>query len=305
MRSRIRTTRGSSALRTATPSAGSASTSSPLARSTASIEPMRERWTSRTAVTTPIFGRAMAASWAISPPTYIPISSTAASCSGPIRSTVSGRPISLLALPSLFRVTNRSARTAAMASLVEVLAMLPVTPTTSGEKRRRQAAATACRPRSVSGTTIADAAPRASSASPSGSSETRRAAAPSARAAPMKRWPSVRSPGRATKRFPGRTSRESTADAGYRSFAGKHQLATGDGGYLGGGQGDRPRSGPRLRLAGIGHLSSVAQPTALGAGCGRHPSGVAFLVPGGGGPSGLGGICSVVTASVAIRRNSS
>ena len=112
-------------------------------------------------------------------------------------------------------------------------------------------------------------------------------------------------PGEGDEEVPGPDQPRVDGNAGYRSFAGKHQLAAGDGGYLGGGQGDRPRPGPRLRMAGIGHLSSVAQPTALGAGCGCHPSGVASLVPGGGGPSGLGGICSVVTASVAIRRNSS
>ena len=106
----------------------------------------------------------MAASWAISPPTYIPISRTTASCSGPIRSTVSGSPISLLALPSLLRVVKRSDRTAATASLVEVLAMLPVTPTTSGENRPRQALATAWSPSSVSGTaTIATSASSATS----------------------------------------------------------------------------------------------------------------------------------------------
>ena len=43
------------------------------------------RWTAWTAVTTPIDGRPMAARSAISPPTYMPISRTAASCSGPRR----------------------------------------------------------------------------------------------------------------------------------------------------------------------------------------------------------------------------
>ena len=89
---------------------------------------MRDRWTGWTAVTTPIRGRAMRASSAISPPTYIPISRTAASCSGPIRSSVSGRPTSLFWLPSLRSVRKRADRTAAIASLVDVLAMLPVTP---------------------------------------------------------------------------------------------------------------------------------------------------------------------------------
>ncbi len=125
------------------PSGGSASSSSPLAASIASSDPIRDRWTGWTAVTTPIRGRAIRASSAISPPTYIPISRTAASCSGPSRRSVSGRPTSLFWLPSLRSVRKRPARTAAMASLVEVLAMLPVTPTTSGSNRRRQPAASA------------------------------------------------------------------------------------------------------------------------------------------------------------------
>ena len=83
----------------------------------ASSDPIRDRWTAWTAVTTPIDGRAMRARSAISPPTYMPISSTAAPCSGPRSSTVSGRPTSLLRLPSVRRVVNRRDRTAAIASL--------------------------------------------------------------------------------------------------------------------------------------------------------------------------------------------
>ena len=50
----MRATRGSSLFRTAVPSGGSASTSSRLPRSMASIEPARDRCVPRTAVTTPI-----------------------------------------------------------------------------------------------------------------------------------------------------------------------------------------------------------------------------------------------------------
>ena len=60
----------------------------------------------------------------------------------PRRRSVSGRPISLFWLPSLFRVGIAAPRTAAVASFVDVLAKLPVMPTTSGAKRARQAAAT-------------------------------------------------------------------------------------------------------------------------------------------------------------------
>ena len=63
----IAATRVSSALSTAQPSGGSASTSSRLPASMASIEPARERCTPRTAVTSPMAGRASLASRAISP----------------------------------------------------------------------------------------------------------------------------------------------------------------------------------------------------------------------------------------------
>ena len=153
----------------------------------ASIDPIRDRWTGWTAVTMPIDGRAIAARARISPPVYMPISRTAASCSGPRRRTVSGRPTSLFWLPSVRRVANRPPRTPATASLVEVFAMLPVMPTTSGEKRVRQAAATAWSARSVSGTRITVTSPRSaravSPAAASGSRDTRTAAAPASIAA--------------------------------------------------------------------------------------------------------------------------
>ncbi len=59
VRAAIRRTRSSSAFRTAVPVRGRASTSSPFACSTASIVPIRERWTGWTAVTTPMAGRAI------------------------------------------------------------------------------------------------------------------------------------------------------------------------------------------------------------------------------------------------------
>ena len=186
----MRTTRSSSALRIATPpsaAAGSASTSSAFASSIAWIEPIRDRCTGCTAVTIPIDGRPIAASSRISPPTYIPISRTAAPCSGPSRRTVRGRPTSLFWLPSVRSVTNRRSRTPATASFVEVFAMLPVIPTTSGANRARQAAATACSARSGSETRTRETSPRASSgaspASASGSRLTSIAAAPADAAA--------------------------------------------------------------------------------------------------------------------------
>ena len=212
----MRLTRGSSALRMATPpsdAGGSDSTSSAFASSIASREPIRDRWTGWTAVTIPIDGCPIAASSRISPPVYMPISRTAASCPGPRSSTVSGIPTSLFRLPSVRSVANRRSRTPATASFVDVLAMLPVTPMTSGEKRRRHAAAVAWRPRSVSGTRTTVTSPRSSRAgSPaSGRRLTRSADAPPATACARYRWPSVRSPASATNRPSRATSRESTA----------------------------------------------------------------------------------------------
>ncbi len=183
--------------------------SSPLARATASSDPILARCTGWTAVTTPMDGRPMAARSAISPPTYIPISRTAASCSGPRRSTVSGRPISLFWLPSLLSVRIVVARTAATASLVEVLAMLPVMPTTSGVNRLRQPAATDPRAAMASATRTIVTSP--SDVESAGDLVTRRAVAPRRTASARCAWPSVRSPGRAANRLPGCTARESTA----------------------------------------------------------------------------------------------
>ena len=86
----------------------------------------------------------------------MPISSTATSCSGPRRSSVSGRPISLFSLPSLRSTVQRWASISAICSLVDVLASDPVMPTTSGAKRSRQTAAAERRatPASATWTTL-------------------------------------------------------------------------------------------------------------------------------------------------------
>ena len=151
-----------------------------MAASMASMLPIRDRWTGWTAVTTPMDGRAMAARSAISPPMYIPISRTAASCSGPSSRSVRGRPISLFWFPALRSVRKRRPRTAATASFVEVLAMLPVIPTTSGSNRRRQPAATAPRAAIPSATRMTVTSP--SAAGSAGGRVTRSAAAPAATA---------------------------------------------------------------------------------------------------------------------------
>ena len=87
----------------------------------------------------------------------------------------------------------------------------PVTPTTSGWKRARHAAATRPSAATPSSTSTTVVSPSRSSAGASGASLTSRAVAPAATASSRNRWPSVRAPGRATKRLPGSTRRESTA----------------------------------------------------------------------------------------------
>ena len=82
-------------------------------------------------------GRAIRASAAISPKPEMPISTTAASCSGSMRETVIGTPIWLFRFPSVFRIVYRLARTPAIISLAEVLPTLPVMPTTGSESVAR------------------------------------------------------------------------------------------------------------------------------------------------------------------------
>ena len=117
---------------------------------------------------------------------------------GSSRRSVSGSPISLFWLPSFRRVRNAAPRTVAMASFVEVLAMLPVTPTTSGSNRARQPAAIAPSATSPSGTARTVTSPSASRTAGGTGRETTSAAAPATAASARKRWPSVCSPARAT-----------------------------------------------------------------------------------------------------------
>ena len=88
-------------------------------------------------VITAYCGRATAARRAISPKSLMPISTTAASCSGRRRNIVSGSPIWLFWLPSVFMVRKQEERARATISFVVVLPTLPVMPTTGIEKRER------------------------------------------------------------------------------------------------------------------------------------------------------------------------
>ncbi len=83
----------------ARPSGPSASTSSRLARSTASMEPKTSRWTPATAVTTATSGATSGARSAMSPTCRAPISATSTSSPSREASRVSGTPSSLLNEP--------------------------------------------------------------------------------------------------------------------------------------------------------------------------------------------------------------
>ncbi len=196
----IAATSGSSALSTAVPVAGKASTSSRLPAAMASRVPDRDRWTARTAVTTPIDGRATSHSRAMSPGTYRPISSTAAACPAASRRRVRGNPTSLFWLPGLRRTFQRAPRTSATCSLVDVLAIDPVMPTTTGSNRSRHAEDAASSASPVAETAMMLAPSRLACACTFGSpqvSDTTSAAAPASMADPRCLCPSVRAPARA------------------------------------------------------------------------------------------------------------
>ena len=109
---------------------------------------------------TPISGRAIAASSAIWPKPRIASSRMHTSVSGSRRHNVSGTPISLLKLASAAIVRATGAQSAARMSLVEVLPIEPVIPTTRAPLRSRTSHA--IRPSALnasSGTSVA-AAPR-------------------------------------------------------------------------------------------------------------------------------------------------
>src|SRR5207249_4803090 len=82
------------------------------------------------------------------------ISSTSALWFGSSRRVDSGTPVSVFRLPVLCSVSNFVESTAAVISLVDVLPLLPVTPTTSGLTRESTSAATSYSAFHVSGTTI-------------------------------------------------------------------------------------------------------------------------------------------------------
>ena len=131
-------------MRTATPSAPTASTGSAEASTIASHDPKISRCATPTFVTTTMSGRAISHSNVTSPLRRAPISATTTSASAAAPSSVTGRPTSLLNDSGLAWVRNRLAHTAAAMSLVEVLPLAPVMPTTRADIVRRSSAAS-CR----------------------------------------------------------------------------------------------------------------------------------------------------------------
>ena len=147
------------------PEAGRARTSAAFSSRTPSMDPRNSVCWATTMVTTPTVGAASAVRAAISPGWFVPISTTAASCSGPRRRRVSGSPHWLLKLAADLSTAQRVPSTAAISSLVVVLPLEPVTATRGIAKRARCRAAKRPRACVVSSTRTRDTVAGGSSGS--------------------------------------------------------------------------------------------------------------------------------------------
>ena len=136
VRSRMAETRGSSAFRTAVPLSSSASTSSPFACAMPCWEPNSPMCALPTLRTSETSGRATSHAARRSPMWRAPISRTRCSVAVSARSTVSGRPSSLLKEPYVATVVPSAASTWASRSLVLVLPWEPVSATTRTSSSR-------------------------------------------------------------------------------------------------------------------------------------------------------------------------
>ena len=126
------------------PSGPSAATRSPFSRAIASREPRCSMCAVPTFVITPTVGCAIAASGAISPRWFMPISTTSVRCAASRSSSVSGRPIVVVQVAAVLEAGRRAPpRIAAHISLVVVLPLLPVIATTGPAKPARCPAASA------------------------------------------------------------------------------------------------------------------------------------------------------------------
>ncbi len=175
-----------------------------MASAIASTEGKNSRCTGATLVIVATSGSASVERARISPGADMPISSTAAVCSGRRRRRVRGRPYWLLRLPSVLSTGPRVARRCAVMSLVVVLPTEPVTPTTGSAAWRRTWRARSERALVVSATRTRGRPPGAAT-----SRWTRARAAPRAAASATKSCPSNLGPTTATNRAPGSRVRES------------------------------------------------------------------------------------------------
>ena len=141
-------------------------------------------------------GRAILARKRMSPGFPAPISSTANACFGRIRSTVNGKPSSLLRLLNVASVSPACAKMLAVRFLTVVLPLLPVIATRFAGKRWHHALASCASAVSTLGTKICGSALSVATL-------TKAATAPSACACASNVWPSTRSPLSATKTAPG------------------------------------------------------------------------------------------------------
>ncbi len=210
VRPAIGTTRGSSALSTATSVSSRSVTISDLALTVCSMPPNSPAWARPTFSTMPTSGRAIRTSRAISPTPDAPISATRNRVSAASSSIVTGAPTSLLNEARAATVGPTRSSTARSRFFVVVLPFDPVTPT----MRRSPAARTRA-------TTSVASAPSASTVSATTTCGTARSstcsttsrAAPCCAAIGANRWPSSNSPRLAKNTSPGAISRESVVTA--------------------------------------------------------------------------------------------
>jgi hypothetical protein len=183
---------------------GQPSSNETFSRSTVSGFPKPARWAGVTLVTTPTVGSTMPRSRAISPGSLAPHSTTSASAASGASRMVSGTPTRLFRFSRVACVCQRVPRVTASIALVAVFPLLPVTAATGPASSRRRA-----RARSPSATKVFGTSNRTNPETGWVGRRTTAPRAPACTAWSRKRWPSKRSPSRATNNSPGRTLRVS------------------------------------------------------------------------------------------------
>ena len=230
VRGAMPSTRGSSALRTAVPSAGSASTSSPLACAMPSALPNSPRCAEPTLSTTPTCGRATRQSRAMCPRPRAPISSTRKRVRSSALEHGERQPDVVVVGPG--RADRRAGRGEHLAEQVLGGGLAGG----AGDRQRAQAARPPAgrAPRRPAGRARRRGRRRRRTAARRPDGWSSAATAPAAAAAARKSCPSTRSPATATNRSPAATVRESRVTAPVTAAsAGAGQLAAGQLGHLG------------------------------------------------------------------------